>query len=424
MTCSSLSADRRSFLRASGALVALLFLESLARANASRPPVRTVALCYNMGFVPAFFFPKTDGRNYEHSRYTALLQEHTEHFTVLSGMAHPDGIGGHKAERSFLSAAPRPSDPDFKNTISMDQLAVNALGKKTRFPSLILSVGRDANNDYFPSIVHNGVVLPAQNSPAALYRKLFVKGTREEVARRTQELTKGASILDFVRESARTLQRDLPANDKQTLDQYFTAVRDLEKELEHSQSREQRAKPTVSLKEPVDVSDPQEVEKQTDLMLALRRVALETDSTRIITLAVYQGGVTPKIPGVQSLTYALTHHGNDPAKMEELSRVESTHFQCLSRFLSGLRAAQDGGKYLLDSTMVLHGSHLGNANLHTNTDLPLLLAGGPFRHGQHLAFGGSSVPFANLFVNMLQAFGQEISKFGSGSSTLRGWERA
>ena len=382
-----------------------------------------MALCYNMGFVPSFFFPKTEGRDYEHSRYTALLKEHTEHFTVLSGLAHPDVIGGHKAERSFLSAAPRPSDPDFKNSISFDQFAAQAVGKKTRFSSLILSVGRDANNDYFPSIAHNGVVLPAENSPAALYRKLFVRGNPEEVARRTRELARGASILDFVREGARSLQRDLPSGDKQTLDQYFTAVRDLEKELEHTRSWEDRAKPPVPMKEPVDVGDPQEVEKQTDLMLALSRLALETDSTRIITVAVHQGGVTPKIPGVQNLTHSLTHHGNDPAKMEELSRVESAHFQCLSRFLSGLRAAQHGGKSLLDSTMVLHGSHLGNANLHTNTNLPILLAGGPFRHGQHLSLAGTHVPFANLFVSMLQALGLETSKFASGSSTLRGLER-
>jgi hypothetical protein len=423
MKLSPLAVSRRSFLKASGATLALPFLESLAGAVPAKAPVRMVSICNNMGFIPSFFFPEKAGPGYAHSRYTEILKEHEEHFTVFSGLSHPDVGGGHKAERSFLSAAVRPSDTDFKNSISMDQLAANALGTATRFPSLVLMVGKDANNDYLPSITHNGVALPAESSPAAVYRKLFVQGSEAEVKRSLDKLSKGASVLDFVREGARRLERDLPANDKQTLEQYFTAVRDMEKQLEHSKSWEMRPKPTVPLAEPEDVKTNEEVERQTELMLSMARLALETDSTRIITIAVHQGGVTPNIPGVKNLTHALTHHGNDPAKMEELGRIESAHFRCLARFLAALRGVKEGNGTLLSNTMVLHGSHLGNANMHTNSNLPMLLAGGPFRHGQHLAFDvKQNKPMANLFVSMLQGMGLETAKFASSTGTLSGLE--
>ncbi len=230
-------------------------------------------------------------------------------------------------------------------------------------------------------------------------------------------------MLDFVREGARRLERGLPENDKQTLDQYFTAVRDMEKQLEHSRSWELRAKPTVPSAEPEDIKTNEEVERQTDLMFRMARLALETDSPRIITIAVHQGGVTPNIPGVKNLTHALTHHGNDPVKMEELGKIESAHFQCLARFLSDLRGVKEGSDTLLSNTMVLHGSHLGNANMHTNVNLPMLLAGGPFKHGQHLAFDTKqNKPLANLFVSMLQGLGLETGKFATSTGTLAGLE--
>ncbi|HEX8912437.1 MAG TPA: DUF1552 domain-containing protein, partial [Humisphaera sp.] len=404
------------------AALALPLLESLARGGgpataAAGPPRRMVFVMTNMGVMPRYFFPTRAGTDYEPTPYLDLLKAHRERFTVFSGTSHPGVDGNHSSERSFLSCAPRPGASNFRNTLSVDQFAAEAAGPRTRFPSLVLSVGRGHMGT--PSTTRDGVPIPPETSPAALYRRLFVRGTPQEVGRRVDDLRKGQSVLDFVRDEARGLERDLPAPDRRRLDQYFTSVRELEERLRHAEAWEHRPKPPAPVPEPKDVPDDAEVEAQTNLMYDVLRLALESDGTRVASVHLGPLLVTPKIPGVRNQTHALTHHGNDEQKVAELRKIEEAQFRSLARLLDGLYGVREGAGTLLDGTMLLYGSNLSNANAHDTTNLPVLLAGGGFRHGRHLAFDPkSNRPLADLFVTMLQRFGLEVDRFGSSRGTL------
>lgn len=415
--------NRRNFLRASGAILTLPFLEALARAAAPAVPKRTVAIMTNMGVMPRYFFPEQAGREYQSTPYLDILQQYREQFTVFSGVSHPGVDGNHHSEKSFLSCAPRPGASNFKNTISLDQLMAEEFGPKTRFSSLVLKVGK--NHEGTPSTTRDGVRLPTEESPAELYRRMFIQGSQAEIDKRVRELKKGGSILDFVREDARTLEKELPSRDKSRLDQYFTSIRELEQRLNYAEAWEHAAKPQVSAPIPKDIPDVAEVEAQTNLMYDVLRLALETDSTRVASVYLGPLLVTPKIDGVKNQTHALTHHGNDDSKIAELKKIEEAQFRSLARLLEGLTSVKEGSGTLLDSTMVLYGSNLSNANAHDTTNLPILFAGGGFRHGQHLAFDKkNNMPLANLFVTMLQRMGIERDKFASSTGTMSGLELA
>jgi hypothetical protein len=426
---------RRTFLRGSGAAVALPFLEALAptwprprgvaRAAqaAAAPPKRMLLIMSNMGVIPRNFFPDTPGRDYESTPYLDILKAHRDRFTVFSGLSHPDVGGAHATEKSFLNAAPHPGRSTFRNTISMDQFAVERTATVTRFPSLALIVGY--NTGGMPSTTRDGVQIPPERDPAALYRKLFVQGTPEEVEQRVDELGRGASILDFVLDDARRLERHLPSRDRQRLEQYCNSVRELEVRLGQSREWERKPKPAVDLQLPRTLPDDSEIQAQTDLMYDITRLALETDATRIVSIFLAPLRVKPKLPGITGETHGLTHHGGDPTKLALLQTVEEIVFGSFARLLDGLAGAPEAGGTLLDNTAVLFGSNLSNANSHDTTNLPIILAGGGFRHGQHLAFDKkNNMPLANLFVSMLQDYGLEVDAFASSTGTLTGLERA
>lgn len=171
--------------------------------------------------------------------------------------------------------------------------------------------------------------------------------------------------------------------------------------------------------EPRDIADDAEVEAQTDLMYRLVRLALQSDSTRIISLYLGPLLITPKMSGVSHQTHALTHHGNDEKNIAELKLIELAHFRALSRLLGDLRQARDAAGSLLDQTMLVYGSNLSNANAHDTTNLPLLVAGGGWKHGRHLAFDRkNNEPLANLYLAMLQRMGLETERFSSSTAAL------
>jgi hypothetical protein len=418
---------RRTFLRGSGALLGLPFLESLRPARAAgpaaAPPRRMLVIMSNMGVTPRNFFPATAGRDYDSTPYLDLLARHRERFTVFSGLSHPGVGGAHATEKSFLNAVPNPGRSTYKSQISMDQLAVESSPVATRFRSLVLLVGKPDIG--LPSTTRAGVPIPPESDPAALYRKLFVQGTPAEIEARLDDLDKGASILDFVRDEARGLARQLPSRDRARFDQYCTSVRDLEARLADAQAWARRPKPAVPLALPRVLPDDGEIQAQTDLMYDITRLALETDATRIVSLYLGPLRVKPKLPGISGETHGLTHHGGDPGKLAQLRVIEEILFTSFGRLLDGMVAAPEAGGSLLDSTMVLFGSNLSNASSHDTTNLPILLAGGGFRHGQHLAFDRTNnMPLANLFVSMLQQYGLEIDRFASSTGTLTGLEPA
>jgi hypothetical protein len=370
-----------------------------------------VCIQTNMGILPQFFFPAKDGPDYESTPYLKVLDRHRADLTVFSGVSHPDVDGGHAAERVFLTAAPHPGSPAFRNTVSLDQLAAEHLGAATRFPSLALAA---TNENPVVSVSRSGVPVPPERSPAKLYRQLFVDAAPGEADGRVRDLRNGRSVLDFVADSSKQLRKELGPRDRERLDQYFTSVRDLERRMVRMEEWERKPKPRVKAPPPQDVTDPQKFVEKARLMLDVVRLALETDSSRVVSFFL---DATPLHP--------ITHHGNRPETLAELRKAEELQFRVLDNFLTALREVKEGDSALLDRTMVLYGTCMGNANSHSNSNLPVLLAGGGFRHGRHLAFDprpGHNYPLPNLFVSMLQRLGLEVDRFASSTGTMRGLE--
>jgi len=420
--------NRRTFLRGAGVALGLPFLDAMtpklvrAADAVEQTPRRLVAIQTAQGIMPHLFFPERGGRDYELSPYLKLLEAQRNDFTVFSGMSHPGVDGGHANEKSFLTAAPHPAGASFRNTVSLDQVVAERLGHQTRIPSLVLSVANGGN--FSMSFTASGVQIPPEQSVAALYRRLFVQGTPAEVAARVEELRTGRSLLDTVRERAARLEKTVGAADRQRLDQYFTAIRELEAQMVQAAEWERKPKPVVAMPIPVDVKEPAELLSRLKTMLALVKLAIETDSTRVVGLFINPLGILG-VNRVTHETHSLTHHGNRPEMIAELQRIEEAQLVILRDFLKSLGETRESGARLLDRTAVLYGACMGNANGHTNKNWPMLLAGGGFRHGQHLAFDrDQNQPLSNLFVSVLQRMALPIDRFASSTGTLRGLEAA
>lgn len=425
--------SRRRFLRGTGIALALPWLESMTPAFAAdtagpapaAPPRRVFAICNNLGLLPEEFFPSQAGRDYVPSPYLRLLQEYRNDFTVFSGVSHPDVDGGHPADNCFLTAAPHPGSGGFRNTISLDQYLAERIGHLTRFPSLNLGVNVQQGQRSL-SWTGSGVLIPCDEKASEVFRKLFLQGSPEETAAQIRRLETGRSILDAVAGQARDLRGKLGPQDGARMDQYFTSVRELEQRLQMSREWEDRPKPQVSAPVPLDPASPKAYMEKVRLMYDLARLAFETDSTRAIALLL-DGVNSPAIDveGIQITDgyHNLSHHGRSETKISQLKAIDEWHMKLLADLFQGLKSVRDGDATLLDRTMVLYGSNLGNANTHVTTNLPTLLAGGGFRHGQHLAFDTErNYPLPNLFVSMLQRMGVETDRFASSTGTMRGLE--
>ena len=427
--------SRRHFLRGAGVALALPFLDSMlpifARAAETAPsplapnaaPRRMIGICNNLGLLPSKFFPTGAGKDYTLSPYLQLLQDHKSDFTVFSGVSHPNVDGGHPSDISFLTAAPHPASSSFRNTISLDQYIAERIGVMTRFPSITLAVNSNRSS---LSWTGTGVAIPPEEKAADVFKQLFVQGTPEEVQAQIRSLDTGRSILDAVSDQAKDLQRNLGARDRGRLDQYFTSVRDLEHRLQESKGWESKPKPVVNAEPPQDPTSPAQYMAKVKVMYDLAKLAFETDSTRAITLMLNSVGTPVVEISGETITdgyHNLSHHGQAPDKLAQLKILDEWHMKLLAGLFSDLKSTHEGDVPLLDRTMILYGSNLGDANAHSTTNLPLLFAGGGFRHGQHLAFDQSqNYPLPNLFVSMLQRMGIHDEKFASSTGTMRGLE--
>jgi hypothetical protein len=418
--------DRRTVLRGAGMMLALPALDAMAtdRAQAAtKVPRRILAICNNLGVLPQHFFPADAGRGYTLSPYLQNLASHREHFTVMSGVSHPDVDGGHPADICFLTSAPHPGRGGFRNTISLDQYAAEHIGHLTRFPTLSLGVNVQQGSRGL-SWTAAGVLIPSEEKPSDVFKRLFMNGTREEIEAQERSLDLGHSILDAVADQAAGLQAGLGARDRERIDQYFTSVRDLEKRMTMQKAWQARPKPHVKAAPPTDAASPREFFEKVRLMYRMSRLAFETDSTRLVTLML--DGVSTPAPHIEGVTFTdgyhnLSHHGKSSAKQDQLKIIDEMHMKVLGELLTDLGSSTEDGASLLDRTMVLYGTNLGNADAHTTTNLPTLLAGGGFRHGQHLAFSKEhNYPLPNLFVSMLQRMGIETSRFGTGTAPMAG----
>jgi hypothetical protein len=420
--------SRRRFLSGAGAFLALPILGSFTpvfgREKAIAPPQRMLLISNNLGVLPTQFFPSKTGRGYEASPYLATLGAFRDDFTVFSGLSHPDVTGGHSTENCFLTAARGPTKSGFRNEISLDQFAAEKLGQVTRLPTLNLGVNIDKANRSL-SWTRDGVLLPAEDSASALFRRMFLQGNPAEVARQLHRLEERGSILDTLLDDTKRYARDLDGADRTRLDQYLTSVREVEARLRTAREWEMRAKPSTDRPMPTDITDRQLFFAKFDLMLSMAQLAFESDSTRIVTLMV-DAFATPvfKLHPDQNTTdgyHNLSHHGQSVEKVAQLKDADQQQMTLLAKVLGRLTEHREGDQRLLDRTMVLFGSNMGDANTHDNTNLPILLAGGGFKHGQHLAFRrDQNTPLCNLYVSMLQKMGIEADSFGSSTGSLAG----
>ena len=412
--------SRRTLLRAAGIGLSLPVLESFGAGPAKASPKRMIAINQDLGFIPNHFFPRTSGRDYALSPYLKKLAVHREQFTVFSGLSHPGVDGGHRADKTFLTAAPHPGRASFRNSISLDQVMANEVGHETRFRSLSLGI----NDARSLSYTQAGVEIPTIQSAAELYKRMFLQGDHKAIEAQLVRLRKKMSILDVVMGQSSDLSKRVSASDRQRIDQFQTAVRSLEQRLAEAEAWETRPRPKVDETMPEYPSDKKEFFEMVRMMNDMSRLAFQTDSTRVITL--FLGGQrTPgvKFEGGRSVGgyHNLSHHGKDEAKLKQLEEIEVAQMELFGELLRDLQEVEENDATLLDNTMVLYGCHMGDANIHNNKNLPVILAGGGFRHGHHLAFNPhNNTPLCNVFVSMLQKMGIESDQFASSTGTLTG----
>ncbi len=392
-------------------------------------PMRMLCVGNNFGFVPQLFFPEETGTDYRMPSLLEPLADHRKDFSVFSQLDHgTEGVGGHGGVHAFLSGVLSKNSNGFAEAnISVDQKAAAHVGGATRYPSLQFSYGASSGNTL--SWAASGVAIPPVEELSKIFALLFQAGEEKSLDEIRQVHSQKRSILDLVRIDAESLSRRIGKADKEKLDQYFTSVRELEKKLVQSSNWLDKPKPKVDYQLPEDADDLEFVDILS-YYYDLVALALQTDSTRVITFEISGIGANSGGLPITRGYHQLTHHGRVESYIEELSIIEKTQTRAFANFLTKIKEVEEpNGKTLFDNTMTLFGSGMGNASSHSNKDLPLLLAGGGFRHGEHIRFEkdkarGTHTPACNLYVSMLQRFGMEIDQFNTSSGTLTGLEVA
>ena len=414
MNKQSLACPRRKFLQAAGISLALPVLESQTTrcdlaATPSPPRVtRLVTIGTYLGFHTPSFFPAETGRDYTSSKVLKPLEDLRSQFSIFSGLDHR-APNGHSNWKNYLTGKATPG-------ISLDQIVAKAIGAQTRFESLQVTCGSGA--DSLMSFTREGIALPAIGRPSVLYRRLF--SSDSDKARMDYLLESGGSVLDLALEEARSLQRQVNPRDAAKLEEYFSSVRDVEKKLKKQRDWLNVPTPKVDFKLPaVDPIAPDLTLECESIMYDLMALALETDSTRVISFIAPGQGQVFTIDGekLSAGYHGLSHHGNDPAKIADFNRVGIEHVNRFGKFLRQLSQKKDAeGRPLLETTAVLFGSGMGDANTHNNSRLPILLAGGGFKHGAHHAINrdnaSTSKPLlGDLFLTVMQSMGLEEDRF-------------
>jgi hypothetical protein len=372
---------------------------------------RFVAIGNLLGYQVKQLFPESTGTAYEQTTLLKPLWENRRHMTVYRGLDH--GIkGGHFAVHSFLSGVLNSEAQNRPNgNVTIDQFIADEIGFQTRFPSLTVGSEGGIHGGCQIAWTKSGVRVPPITGPAELFDRLFVSDSQERQNRRNQENRLQASILDTVLGEANRLSKRVNREDKSKLDEYFTSIRDVEKRLELRQRWASLPKPKPPFERPENKNKVEDL----PMLYELIALALQTDSTRIATLEI-GGDFLPQNLGIDKSYHGLSHHGNDEAAIKNLIALETYQIEHFAKFLTRLSKMEDGDRTLLDSTAVLFGSGIGDANTHKNSDLPIILAGGGFRHGEFKkvpSSGPNKVPLCNLFVDIAQRMGVETDSFGT-----------
>ena len=420
--------DRRRFLlRTAGATLALPGLssllgktaDSLATVTATRGAgigaKRFVGVGNLLGFQTKSLFPETAGKGYESTKLLKPLETMREQMTVYRGLDH--GIkGGHFAVHSFLSGVLHSEAKDREDgNVSLDQYLAEEIGSPTRFPSLTVGSEGGIHGGCQLSWTRSGVRVPPITNPAELFDRLFVSESPKRRRELVEENGLQGSILDAIHEEAKGLSKKVNREDKEKLDEYFTSIRDVEKRLELRRQWADQPKPDAPFDKPANAN----TVKDLPMLYELIAMALQTDSTRVATLEI-GGCFLPQHLGIKKSYHGLSHHGNREDAVADLIALETYQIEHFGKFLNKLSSVKDGDGTLLDSTSVLFGSGIGDANSHKNSDLPVLLAGGGYRHGEFKKVesqGIKKVPLCNLFVDVAQRMGVETEAFGNSTGT-------
>jgi hypothetical protein len=417
--------NRRTFLRSAGVAIGLPLLDAMLpvgigaeqKAAALRAK-RILLISRPLGYHAESFFPQKTGKDYDLSRYLKPLADYRQDFTVFSGMSHRGYPGGHHAEVAlFTGVAPEGvrNMNDIRNTISLDQELAGRIGSATRFPYLSLGGGGTGALSWN----RKGVKVPSEGRATQVFKQLFIDGTPEETAREIERLRTGQSILDGVRAQAQALAQTLGPADRDRLDLLLTSIREAEQRLHQDQAWVKKPKPKVARQAPTDdyLADLRKLDRDRQ-WFDLLHLALQTDSTRVIAMWMWSYGPVD-LQGVGIGHHDATHHGQDESKIRQLGLIEEAEMKLFGEFLGKMKTTNAGGESLLEQTVLFYGSNLGNGSAHSCDNLPIILAGGGFKHAGHVAFDRKdNKPLSNLFVRMAQQMGLELDRFGSSTGTL------
>ena len=445
----SWSLPRRTFLKGLGTAVALPVLEAMApslafasQAAAATPgqglPKRTLFVYIPNGANMADWTPKAVGTEYEMPFILEPLKPHRNDLQVISGLAHDkampngDGAGDHaRASATFLTGcqAKKTAAVDIKVGVSVDQIAADKLGKFTRLPSLELSCDRgrqsgSCDSGYSCAYQFNlswkteSTPMPPEIDPRLVFERLFAHGSRGDVSEsRLRRERYQKSILDFVLEDARRLKSHLGTTDRRKLDEYLTAIRELEERIARA---EKFAAANPDFTKPAGI--PKDYGEHIRVMYDLLALAFQTDTTRISTFILAHDGSNRSYPfiGVSEGHHDLSHHGNDETKKQKIAKINRFHMEQFGYFLGKLKSMKEGEGTLLDNCMIVYGGGIGDGNRHNHNDLPVLLAGrggGALTPGRHLKFD-RDVPMTNLYLSILDRLGVPAERIGDSTGKL------
>ncbi len=435
--------ERRTFLRGAGAAVALPFLDAMTPAFAApartdaKTPCRMAFSYVPNGIIMPGWTPRTEGTGFELTPIMKPLGALREDVLVLTGLSHingralGDGPGDHaRAGATFLTGVhPKKTDgADIRAGVSVDQIAANAIGSRTKFASIELgceTAGMVGNCDSGYSCAYSNSIswktpvmpMPPETNPRAVFERLFGDGEIPlDPAARARLARQNKSILDFVREDTERLSATLGKSDKRKMDEYLFSIREIERRIEAAEARNRESGREVapSIARPSGI--PVEFEDHAKLMYDLQVVAFQTDMTRVTSFMLAREGSnrTYRSIGVPEAHHGLTHHLNNQEKIDKIAKINTLHVELFAYFLSKLKATPDGDGTLLDHSMVVYGSGIADGNAHTHHDLPVLLAGGGVggvRTGRHVRYA-SETPMANLYLSMLELMGVHTDQMG------------
>ena len=434
---------RRSFLRGAGAMIALPFLDAMTPAFAApgrlanRAPKRLAFVYIPNGVIQEAWTPAAAGAAFEFTPILKPLEPYRQDLLVLSGLTHNtgralgDGAGDHaRAAASFLTGIhPRKTaGADIKLGVSVDQVAANAVGGRTRFASLELGIepGRLAGNcdsgyscAYSNSVSWRGEQTPnpPEINPRLVFERMFGGGDEAvDAATQAQRIARRKSVLDFVAEDADRLQKSLGPTDRRKIDEYLNSVREVEKRLDTAADLD--AAPSI----PKPHGIPAAYSDHARLMFDLTAIAFQTDMTRVSTFMMGREGSNLTYPEIKvnRAHHGMTHHRGDPEKIEDITRINRHHVEQFAYFIDKLSSIEEGGGRLLDNMMVVYGSGIADGNRHTHHDLPVLLAGaggGTLKPGRHMRFP-TETPMNNLYLALLERMGAHTETLGDASGKL------